>query len=129
MVFDGLCVFCSRSAHFIANRDRTRRLQFVAAQSATGAALMTAQGMSPLDPSSFIVLTEDGRVLAKSDALLFVAERLGPLWRSLGRALNAVPRPVRDRFYDLVARNRYRIMGRRDECDVRGAELRQRFHD
>jgi len=39
-----------------------------------------------------------------------------------------VPRPLRDRLYDLVARTRYRLFGREDEaCPVIPEELRSRF--
>ena len=42
------------------------------------------------------------------------------------RALFAVPKPLRDPLYNLVARNRYRIFGKYDACFVPDADLRAR---
>jgi len=40
--------------------------------------------------------------------------------------LFAVPRPLRDAVYNLVARNRYRIFGKFDACFVPDADMRAR---
>ena len=42
------------------------------------------------------------------------------------RALFGVPKPLRDAVYSLVARNRYRIFGKYDECFVPDATMRAR---
>ena len=51
---------------------------------------------------------------------------LGGAWRvaGLGRLL---PRALRDRLYRLVARNRYRLFGRRDTCRLPDPDQRDRF--
>jgi len=41
--------------------------------------------------------------------------------------LRIVPRALRDPLYELVARNRYRIAGRRNTCFVPTPEHRSRF--
>jgi predicted DCC family thiol-disulfide oxidoreductase YuxK len=38
-----------------------------------------------------------------------------------------LPRPLRDAFYDWIARNRYRWFGQRDTCRIPTPELRARF--
>jgi predicted DCC family thiol-disulfide oxidoreductase YuxK len=42
------------------------------------------------------------------------------------RALRAVPKPLRDAVYNTIARNRYRIFGKYEECFVPDAGLRDR---
>ena len=42
------------------------------------------------------------------------------------RVLFLVPKPLRNAAYSLVARNRYRIFGKYDECFVPDAEMRAR---
>ena len=44
-------------------------------------------------------------------------------------AMRAVPRPLRDRVYDAIARNRFRWFGRADACLVPTPALRERFLD
>jgi predicted DCC family thiol-disulfide oxidoreductase YuxK len=46
---------------------------------------------------------------------------------SLVSALRLIPRALRDPLYELVARNRYRIAGRRNACFVPTPEHRSRF--
>ena len=41
--------------------------------------------------------------------------------------LKGVPRALRDPLYDLIARNRYRIFGRKAQCMVPSAAERERF--
>ena len=60
----------------------------------------------------------------KSDAALTVLSSLpGYRWT---RGLFAVPKPLRDAVYDLVAKNRYRIFGKYDACFVPDADVRAR---
>ena len=77
------------------------------------------------DVETFVVIA-DGKAYLRSDAAIRVARHLRGAWRWLG-AVKIIPRPVRDWVYDLVARNRYRWFGRRDQCIVPTAEIRERF--
>jgi len=40
--------------------------------------------------------------------------------------LRIAPRPIRDAVYTLTARNRYRVFGRHDACDLGGPSLADR---
>jgi predicted DCC family thiol-disulfide oxidoreductase YuxK len=79
-------------------------------------------------PDSVVVLTDEGDLLTRSAAAIYVLERLGGLWRVLGTVMRVVPRAVRDAAYDVVARTRYRAFGRRDTlCPILPPDLRSRF--
>jgi predicted DCC family thiol-disulfide oxidoreductase YuxK len=123
ILYDGVCVFCSRWIRFVTARDTTKRFRFTPIQSAYGSRLARAFGIDPDDPDTNAVV-HGGRAHLKSDAALTVLSLL-PGW-GWTRALFAVPRPLRNAVYSLVARNRYRIFGRTDVCFVPDAELRQR---
>jgi predicted DCC family thiol-disulfide oxidoreductase YuxK len=125
VVFDGVCVFCSRSVKFILDRDPGQRYQFAPMQSASGRALLERHGLDPEDPISMLLV--DGRRAWKdSDAVLRIATRLGGAWR-LAAVLRLVPRFLRDRLYRYFARNRYRWFGRRETCIAPTAATRERF--
>ena len=68
------------------------------------------------------------RVHVRSDASLHVAAYLGGAWR-LFLAARIIPAPVRDFFYNLVARYRYRFFGKYDACPLPTPEVRARFID
>jgi predicted DCC family thiol-disulfide oxidoreductase YuxK len=123
ILYDGVCVFCSRWVRFVAARDVRQRFRFTAIQSDYGTRLAQAFGIDPKDPDTNAVI-HAGVAYFKSDAALTVLSNL-PRWGWV-RALRAAPKPLRDAVYNLVARNRYRIFGKYQECFVPDAELRAR---
>ena len=124
ILFDGVCVFCSRWVAFVIAHDPARRFSFVPIQSARGRSLAQRFTIDPEAPETNAVIL-DGRIWFKSDAALKVLSRLSGTG-ALG-VLRAAPRWLRDPVYDLTARNRYRIFGRTDACMVPAAEDRARF--
>jgi predicted DCC family thiol-disulfide oxidoreductase YuxK len=101
ILYDGVCVFCSRWIRFIAARDVARRFRFTAIQSGYGTRLAQAFGIDPDDPDTNAVI-HGGVAYFKSDAALTVLGAL-PGW-SWVRVLRAVPKPLRNAVYNLVAR-------------------------
>ena len=123
ILYDGVCVFCSRWVRFVARRDVEQRFRFTAIQSDYGTRLAQAFGINPDDPDTNAVI-HGGEAFFKSDAALTVLSNL-PGWGWV-RILRAVPKPLRDAVYSLVARNRYRIFGKYEACFVPDAEMRAR---
>ena len=123
ILYDGVCIFCSRWVRFVIARDTARRFRFTPIQSDYGSRLARAFGIDPDDPDTNAVV-HGGAAHLKSDAALTVLSHL-PGWQWT-RALFAVPKPVRDAAYSVVARNRYRIFGKYEECFVPDAETRAR---
>ncbi len=126
ILFDGVCVLCSRWVRFVAARDGGR-FRFVPVQSAYGHALAAWLGINPAAPETNAVVL-GGTAWFKSDAALAVLPEL-PGWRGV-RGLRAAPRPLRDWAYDRIALNRYRLFGRTDACMVPPPGLARRvLHD
>jgi predicted DCC family thiol-disulfide oxidoreductase YuxK len=123
ILYDGVCVFCSRWIRFIAVRDEAKRFRFTAIQSDYGARLAQAFGIDPEDPDTNAVI-HGGVAWFKSDAALTVLSTL-PGW-GWTRVLFAVPKPLRDTVYNLVAKNRYRIFGKYEACFVPDEAMRAR---
>ena len=114
IVFDGACVLCSAGARFVDGHDRQGRFRLVPMQSEEGEALFRRFGIDPTDPET-VILVREGRALRDSEALLAVAAGLGWPWRLAGAA-RIVPRRIRDGAYRWIARNRYRLFGRKPVC-------------
>jgi predicted DCC family thiol-disulfide oxidoreductase YuxK len=128
LFYDGHCGLCHRAVRFVLVEDRDGTLfRFAPLQGETFQGLVTLEQQKTL-PDSVVVMTADGKLLARSDAFLHILRRLGGGWRVLAGALSIAPRGLRDFVYDCVARVRYRIFGRRDDlCPVMPPELRRRF--
>ncbi|MGY3694399.1 putative DCC family thiol-disulfide oxidoreductase YuxK [Bradyrhizobium sp. USDA 3240] len=123
ILYDGVCIFCSRWVRFVIARDTTRRFRFTPIQSDYGTRLAKTFGIDPEDPDTNAVV-HDGIAWMKSDAALTVLSHL-PGWRWT-RVLFAVPKSLRDAVYGLIARNRYKIFGKYETCFVPDADLRAR---
>jgi predicted DCC family thiol-disulfide oxidoreductase YuxK len=127
IVFDGVCLLCSRWVRFLLKRDRAARYHFAAMQSDSGRALLLAHGLDPDSPLSFL-LVEDGRGYTDTDAIARVLRSLpARRWRGLGGALRLAPHWLRDPAYRFVARHRYRIFGQSRSCFLPTPEQRARF--
>jgi predicted DCC family thiol-disulfide oxidoreductase YuxK len=123
IVYDGVCVFCSRWVRFVIARERESRFRCTPIQSPYGTRLAQAFGIDHADPDTNAVI-HGGSAYFKSDAALTVLSNL-PGWQWT-RALFAVPKPLRDAVYNLVARNRYRIFGKYETCFVPDAAMKAR---
>ncbi|KJC61426.1 hypothetical protein UP10_07725 [Bradyrhizobium sp. LTSPM299] len=123
ILYDGVCIFCSRWVRFVIARDAARRFRFTPIQSDYGTRLAKAFGIDPDDPDTNAVV-HDGVARLKSDAALTVLSLL-PGW-GWTRVLFAVPKPLRNAVYSLIARNRYRIFGKYETCFVPDADMRAR---
>lgn len=125
VLFDAECVLCSANAQFILRHDHRRRFRLASMQGEIGAGLFREHGLDPADPTSILVV-EGGRARKDSDAVIRIYEGLGLPW-SLARAFRIVPAALRDPIYRLVARNRYRIFGKRETCWVPPEPYRDRL--
>lgn len=124
-LFDCHCVLCSRGVRYVLKHERSPEVRFVAIQSEEGRRLAQANGVDPARPHTFLYV-ENGAVLQRSDAVFALARKVGgPARRFL--FLQRLPRPLRDFFYDRIARNRYALFGRMKDCCLPSPETRARF--
>ena len=149
LFFDGVCGLCNRFVDLMLRADRRGRYRYAPLQGETAQRLLGPRdqagglttgdretGNRPLDssqvsdpqagdPQSFVFLEKDKRC-EQSNAVLLALSGLGGTWRLIS-LLYVFPRPLRDFVYRIVARNRYRWFGRRDECRLPTPEERDRF--
>ena len=114
IIFDGFCVLCSGWVNFVLKHDKPARFRLLPAQSPLGHALYVHLGLDPENYQSNILLSE-GQAWLKSEGSIRMAEGLGVPWSLLGLA-RILPLRVRDWLYECIARNRFRIFGRREVC-------------
>jgi len=127
MLFDGVCNLCSGWVHFAIARDPAANLRFATIQSAHGQDFLRRRGL-PTDRFETFYLIDSGRVYEKSAGVLRMVGYLRWPWPLL-KAIWIVPTPPRDWLYDRIARNRYRLFGRRQTCLVPTQEIADRFLD
>lgn len=126
MLFDGVCNFCNEAVNFIIRRDHERQFKFAPLQSETGRTLREKYSVASHVDS--IVLIEDGRAFTHSTAAIRIAKRLGGVL-SLAAILLVIPAAARDSFYNMFAKYRFRIFGKKEVCMIPTPDVRDRFLD
>lgn len=124
ILFDGVCNLCNGSVQFIINRDPKGKFKFASLQSEVGKQLLRKYAVR--EDVNSIVFIEGGKCYIQSEAVLRVAKNLAGAWKLLHIFL-LIPRPIRDFFYHLIANNRYRWFGARENCMLPTPGLQERF--
>ncbi len=127
LLFDGYCNLCNFWANFLLAADSKHNLKFATQQSSVGQQLLLQHGHDSAVLESVILIDRED-IFVKSSAVLQVLRQLGGVWKFF-YIMIIVPRPLRDFFYDVVARNRYRWFGKREHCRIPSAPDRERFLD
>lgn len=130
LLYDGVCGFCNKSVQFILDHDWRGTIRFAALQSEFGQATIKRHPeLAKVDSVVLLERTNSGeQVFIRSTAALRLSGYIGGFW-GLARIAYIIPRPLRDLFYDLFARYRYRLFGKYDTCMLPPPEVRGRFLD
>ena len=127
VLFDGVCNLCNSSVQFILKRDKQRKFLFGSLQGAAGQAILSKFNL-PVNRFNSFVLVEGEQYYTRSTAVLRMLKHLGRGWQ-LFYAFIIIPKFIRDAVYNLIARNRYKWFGKKDECRVPLPEERSLFLD
>ena len=127
VVFDGVCNLCSRGVRIIIRRDYKNKFLFTPLQSKTGARLLADHGIET-EHVKTILLIKDGKAYTKSDAVFEIVSEFKSGWKFL-LIFRIIPRVIRDYAYDVVARNRYRLFGKKDQCMIPSPDIKAKFLD
>lgn len=125
VIFDGVCNLCNGTVQFIIKRDRKKKFSFTTYQSIIGQDILLQCGFPTTDQST-VVYVKKGIPYFKSKAVLKILRDLGCCWNLL-YILNIIPSFIRDFVYDIIAKNRYRLFGKRESCMVPTSEMMDRF--
>lgn len=125
VLFDGVCNLCNGAVQFIIKRDKNNTFKFASLQSASAKRLLADKAINPTSLHSVIFLKGDA-VFEKSDAVLEIARLLPGAWRWL-YFLKVIPSFFRDWIYTAVAKNRYRIFGKQEQCLLPSPDLKSKF--
>ena len=125
ILFDGVCNFCNRWVNFVIDNDPNQIFKFAAMQSQAGQSILKQHNRDPNDLSTFVLIDQHGSLYTQSDAALHVAKTLQqPAISSLAQVGTAVPKPLRDGLYRLIADNRYSILGKDTTGNLESCKLR-----
>jgi predicted DCC family thiol-disulfide oxidoreductase YuxK len=125
ILFDGVCNFCNFWVNFILDRDKNDLFRFTALQSERGQDLLKRFRLDTANFDSFLLIAGN-KYYTKSTAALMISKNLKGLVKILYPFI-FLPKFLRDFFYDLIAKNRYKLFDKREVCRVPTEEERKKF--
>jgi predicted DCC family thiol-disulfide oxidoreductase YuxK len=125
IIFDGICLLCNRTVDFLIRIDRRERFRFITLQNLLEKEWIPEEPAGKITGES-VMLLDNGRIYIRSAAILKIAEILGFPWCLLA-SLYVIPVKLRDRLYNVVAANRYKWFGKRQDCRIPDEKARGRL--
>ena len=130
LLYDGVCALCNGVVKFLMKRDGADRFRFAPLQSELGREMLTRFDIHSFPDGVVLItgaLTPAERIYRRSDAVQKSLQLLDAPWKQLGKALNVIPRFLREWGYGVIARYRYRLFGRYNACPLPSPEQRSRL--
>lgn len=124
ILFDGLCNLCSSTVKILIKYDTKNQLFFASQQGNTGRNLIAKYKIK--DDLKSVVLIKSEVVFYQSDAIIEIANLITG-WPNLLKYGSFFPKGFRNWLYNLISNNRYRIFGKKDECEIIGKEHQDKF--
>ena len=124
ILFDGVCNLCNYTVRFLIKYDKNNILKFAASQTIAGANII--RQYSVLNEGKSVVFIKDEIVFYKSDAIIEIAKLING-WPHLFKYACLFPKFLRDGMYNLIAKNRYSLFGKKETCMVPTEDNRNRF--
>ncbi|QSE96974.1 thiol-disulfide oxidoreductase DCC family protein [Fulvivirga lutea] len=122
--FDGVCNLCNGAVDFILKRDKEAYFVFESLQSPNAQKLLGKEHTKSFE--YILVLTSDRKILSKSQAVFYIARRLKG-WVRFISYFRVLPLFFTDFVYSVIAKNRYKLFGKRDTCRMPDPNLKLRF--
>ncbi len=125
--FDGTCALCHGTVRFLLAEETGGQLRFAALQDGALARVMGRDAVEALG-DTIALQTADDRILTEAEAVAYLINHLGGLWRILAWLLAALPRRFAKAAYHFVGDRRYRVFGTKpDSCPLMPPAVQERF--
>lgn len=126
ILFDGVCNLCDASVQFVIKHDKHDIFRYTALQSALGQKIIRKFNIDRTKTDSILLYVPEDKIYSKSTAALKIAAQLG-FPRNVMGIFFIVPPFIRNKVYDVIAKNRYKWYGKKEECMIPTAELKSKF--
>ena len=124
ILFDGLCNLCSSTVKILIKYDTKNQLFFASQQGNAGRNLMLKYNIK--DDLKSVILIKADIVFYQSDAVIEISNLITG-WPNLLKYGSFFPKHFRNWVYNMISNNRYRIFGKKNECEIFGKKHQGKF--
>lgn len=117
ILFDSKCNLCSKTVKRVMKLDKNKLFTFISNNSEYGKNIIKKNNLNFITTETIVLFTTEEEFLIKSDAAISIAVKLNPLF-VIFKLLFVIPKVIRDKVYDYVAKNRYKWFGENDNCEI-----------
>lgn len=110
--FDGYCVLCDGFSEFVYKNDKKHQFKFASLHSKTAIIKLSAQDLSV----DSLIYFENQKIFYRSQAVLRILFQLGGFYTLVSLIGSVLPLFIRDWVYNKVAKSRYKVFGKMDQC-------------
>jgi predicted DCC family thiol-disulfide oxidoreductase YuxK len=125
ILFDGVCNLCNGVVKFVSKHDKRKIFHFASLQSETGKFILEKFGLDVNNLDTFVYV-RNGQCFTRGNAGLMVLNELGVVWK-LKSIMHVLPDKMINFLYNMIAKNRYLIFGKKDHCTMMEIDLDKRF--
>ena len=125
IVFDGICSLCNKFVLFVIERDYNDHFRFISLQNPNlDNYLNSSNKIDTTEVNSILLINHKGNVKIKSEAIALILCRLKG-FKAFTLIMNLFPNNIRNLVYSLIAKHRYKIFGKTDQCSI----VKQKLHE
>ena len=126
VIYDGICGFCNKTIQIILNNRPSKKLKFVSFQSKTGKQILKKLNIK--ENMESIMIIENSTFLIKANAVFILLKYIKSPLKNL-YYFKLVPSIITNFVYDIIAKNRYSLLGKGNMCRVLTNEEKDFFLD
>ncbi len=114
--YDGYCGLCNASIKLLLHIDKHKIFRYASLQSAFATNTLQPLGINNTNINTFLFYS-NGNIYSRSGAVLLIIKKLNMPYKLL-YVFNIFPSFMLDFLYNIVAKNRYRIWGKKNTCII-----------
>lgn len=114
--YDGICGLCDFFVNLIVKIDSKGILKFSSLQGPSGQKLLNDLKFNTEELDTVIFRIND-QIYTKSTAVFKIIKSIGGFWRVF-LVFDLLPTSFSDFIYKKIAKNRYKLFGKLEQCDI-----------
>ncbi len=125
--FDGVCNLCNGFIDFVIRKDKKKEIYYCSLQSDLAKEILKDHDIILGETFSTFYFYDGGKVYNKSTAILRILKKLTLVYKVFASISFIIPPFLRNAMYSLIAKNRYRLFGKKETCRLPSPEEQAQF--